>query len=115
VLFRAEALREAGPFRDRYATLADVDMYARVLRDWDAVAIDDTLAAFRMSAGSWSDRSHRVQGRNLRRLLDDVADDESFDVTPVTRWRGWAWSYMRAPTRGLVFRLAEWRAVRRRR
>jgi glycosyltransferase involved in cell wall biosynthesis len=115
VLFRAEALREAGPFRDRYATLVDVDMYARVLRDWDAVAIDDTLAAFRMSAGSWSDRSHRVQGRNLRRLLDDVAKDESFDVARATRWRGRAWSYVRAPTRGLVFRLAEWRAVRRRR
>jgi glycosyltransferase involved in cell wall biosynthesis len=114
VLFRAEALREAGPFRDRYATLADVDMYARVLRDWDAVAIDDTLAAFRVSAGSWSNRSHRVQGRNLRRLLDDVAKDESFDVAPATRWRGRAWSYVRAPTRGLVFRLAEWRAVRRR-
>jgi glycosyltransferase involved in cell wall biosynthesis len=115
VLFRAEALREAGPFRDLYATLADVDMYARVLRDWDAVAIDDTLAAFRVSAGSWSNRSHRVQGRNLRRLLDDVAKDESFDVAPATRWRGRAWSYVRAPTRGLVFRLAEWRAVRRRR
>ena len=115
VLFRAEALRDAGPFRDRYATLADVDMYARVLRDWDAVAIDDTLAAFRMSAGSWSDRSHRVLGRNLRWLLDDVAKDDSFDVAPATRWRGRAWSYVRAPARGLVFRLAEARAVRRRR
>jgi len=112
VLFRAEALRQAGLFRDRYATLADVDMYARVLRDWDAVAIDDTLAAFRVSVGSWSDRSHRVQGRNLRRLLADLADDPSFAVAPSTRWRGRAWSYVRAPTRGLVFRLAEWRAVR---
>jgi glycosyltransferase involved in cell wall biosynthesis len=115
VLFRAEALRHAGPFRDDYATLVDVDMYARILRDWDAVAIDDTLAAFRMSVGSWSDRSHRVQGRNLRRLLDDVAGDESFSVAPSTRWRGRAWSYVRAPTRGLAFRLAEWRAVRTRR
>jgi glycosyltransferase involved in cell wall biosynthesis len=114
VLFRAEALRQAGPFRDRYATLVDVDMYARILRDWDAVAIDDTLAAFRVSVGSWSDRSHRVQGRNLRRLLHDVADDESFAVSRSTRWRGAAWSYVRAPARGLVFRLAEWRAVRRR-
>jgi glycosyl transferase family 2 len=115
VLFRADALRKAGPFRDEYATLADVDMYARVLRDWDAVAIDDTLAAFRMSVGSWSDRSHRVQGRNLRRLLDDVAKDRSYGVGPATRWRGRAWSYVRAPARGLVFRLAEWRVVRHRR
>jgi glycosyltransferase involved in cell wall biosynthesis len=115
VLFRADALRQAGPFRDRYATLIDVDMYARVLRDWDAVAVDDTLAAFRVTVGSWSDRSHRVQGRNLRRLLADVADDDSFAVSASTRWRGSAWSYVRAPTRGVVFRLAEWRAVRSRR
>jgi glycosyltransferase involved in cell wall biosynthesis len=115
VLFRAEALREAGPFRDRYATLVDVDMYARILRDWDAVAIDDTLAAFRMSVGSWSDRSHRVQGRNLRRLIDDVAGDVSFGLGRATRWRGRAWSYVRAPTRGLVFQLAESRALRTRR
>jgi len=115
VLFRGDALRQAGLFRDRYATLIDVDMYTRVLRDWDAVAIDEKLAAFRMTMGSWSDRSHRVQGRNLRRLLADVADDESFALSASTRWRGAAWSYVRAPTRGMVFRLAEWRAVRTRR
>jgi glycosyltransferase involved in cell wall biosynthesis len=113
VLFRAEALREAGPFRDDYATLVDVDRYAEVLRRWDCVAVDETLAAFRMTRGSWSDRSHRVQGRNLRRLLDDLAADPSLALPRSAVWRGRLWSYVRAPARGLVFRAAEWRARRR--
>jgi len=113
VLFRADALRAAGPFRDDYATLVDVDRYAEVLRRWDCEAVDDTLAAFRVSLGSWSDRSHRVQGRNLRRLLDDLAADPALALPRSALWRGRLWSYVRAPARGLVFRAAEWRARRR--
>ena len=113
VLFRTAALREAGPFRDAYASLADVDRYAQVLRRWDCVAIDETLGAFRVSGGSWSDRSHRVQGRNLRRLLDDLAADPALQLPRSALWRGRAWSYVRAPARRLVFRAAEWRATRR--
>jgi glycosyltransferase involved in cell wall biosynthesis len=110
VLFRADALRQAGPFRADYATLVDVDRYAEVLRRWDCVAVDETLAAFRMTAGSWSDRSHRVQGRNLRRLLADLAADPSLDLPRSAVWRGRLWSYVRAPARGVAFRAAEWRA-----
>jgi len=113
VLFRAEALRQAGPFRDDYATLADVDRYAEVLRHWDCVALDETVGAFRMSAGSWSDRSHRAQGRNLRRLLDDLAADPELPLTRADLWRGRLWSYVRAPARGVAFRAAGWRARRR--
>jgi glycosyltransferase involved in cell wall biosynthesis len=113
VLFRAEALRAAGPFRDDYATLADVDRYAEVLRHWDCVAIDATLAAFRISNDSWSDRSHRVQGRNLRRLLDDLGADPDLRLPRSAVARGRLWSYVRAPARGAAFRAAEGRARRR--
>ncbi len=114
VLFRGDALRAAGPFRDDYASLADVDRYVEILRRWDCVAIDETLGAFRVSGGSWSDRSHRVQGRNLRRLLDDLAADPTLALSRSALWRGRLWSYVRAPARGIVFRAAEWRATRRR-
>jgi glycosyltransferase involved in cell wall biosynthesis len=113
VLFRAEALRQAGPFRDQYATLIDVDRYAEVLRHWDCVALDETLAAFRVTDGSWSARSHRAQGRNLRRLLADLAADPALRLPRSALWRGRVWSYVRAPTRGLVFRAADWRRGRR--
>jgi glycosyltransferase involved in cell wall biosynthesis len=114
VLFRAEALASAGPFRGDYGTLIDVDMYARVLQRWECVALDETLAAFRVRDGSWSARSHREQGRNLRRLLDDLARDPAVGLPRASVWRGWLWSFVRAPGRELVFRLAEWRAARRR-
>jgi glycosyltransferase involved in cell wall biosynthesis len=112
VLFRAVALRQSGPFRDDYATLVDVDRYAAVLRHWDCVALPDTVGAFRLTGGSWSDRSHRVQGRNLRRLLDDLAADPALGLPRSALWRGRLWSYARAPARELVFRVAAWRTHR---
>ena len=84
-----------------------------MLRHWDCVAIDATLAAFRMSSDSWSDRSHRVQGRNLRRLLDDLAADPDLGLPRSAVARGRLWSYVRAPARGVAFRVADWRARRR--
>jgi hypothetical protein len=114
VLFRAEALASAGPFRGDYGTLIDVDMYARVLQKWECIALDETLAAFRVSETSWSARSHRQQGRNLRRLLDDLAHDPNLRLPRSAVLRGWLWSFIRAPSRELVFRVAEWRAARRR-
>jgi glycosyltransferase involved in cell wall biosynthesis len=110
VMFRGEALRQAGPFRDNYGTLVDVDRYAAVLRSWDCVALPVTVGAFRLTDGSWSDRSHRDQGHNLRRLLDDLAADPGLGLRRSALWKGRLWSYVRAPARGIVFRAAAWRA-----
>ena len=91
VLFRRAALESIaaggsgsavlGPFEERYGSLIDVDAYARILRNWGCVSIDATLAQFRMSTGSWSDRSHAVQGANARRLFRELAADESLGVS----------------------------------
>jgi glycosyltransferase involved in cell wall biosynthesis len=112
VLFRSDALLQAGPFRDEYATLTDVDRYAAVLRHWDCIALPVTVGAFRLTGGSWSDRSHREQGRNLRRLLDDLAADPALGLPRSALWRGRLWSYARAPAREIVFRAAAWRTRR---
>jgi glycosyltransferase involved in cell wall biosynthesis len=80
VLMRRQAMDAAGPFSERYGTLIDVDMYARVLKHWDCVAIDETLAQFRMSTASWSDRSHGEQGRHARRFLRDLAADPELSI-----------------------------------
>jgi glycosyltransferase involved in cell wall biosynthesis len=86
VLFRRAALQSIdasgnGPFDERFGSLIDVDAYARILRNWGCVAIDATLARFRMSSGSWSDRSHAVQGANARRLFRELAADPSLGIS----------------------------------
>jgi glycosyltransferase involved in cell wall biosynthesis len=113
VLFRAEALRQAGPFRDTFGTLTDVDMYARVLADWDAFALDETVGAFRVSAASWSNRSHRVQAGNARRLLRAIAADPRHDIGRRVLAEGLVRSEIISRLRKTAFALAGRRARRR--
>jgi len=110
VMFRAAALAQAGSFRADYGTLVDVDMYARVLADWDAYALDETLASFRMSASSWSNRSHRVQAADARRLLRDIASVPAHGITRSTLALGLARASALGRARQAVFALAETRA-----
>ena len=105
VLWRAAALSHAGPFREDYGTLIDVDMYARVLRDWDCVSLDETVAKFRVRAASWSDRSHRVQGRNMRRFINDCAADPANEIGPLLRAQGLGRSVLNQYGRRLAFAL----------
>lgn len=113
VLFRAEALRQAGSFRDTFGTLTDVDMYARVLADWDAFALDETVGAFRVSADSWSNRSHRVQAGNARRLLRAIAADPRHGISRRVLAEGLVRSVIISRLRKTAFALAGWRARRR--
>lgn len=118
VLFRAAALQAVtvpggdGPFRDHYGTLVDVDVYARVLARYDAYAIDDTLAAFRLLPGSWSDRSHRRQGANARRLFRDLGADPSYHLSRFTVAQGVARTFLLQRARKLAFAFAAARVRR---
>jgi glycosyltransferase involved in cell wall biosynthesis len=110
VMFRAEALRRAGPFSADYATLLDVDMYARVLAHWDAYALDETVASFRVSASSWSNRAHGAQAANARRLLRDIASDPEHSVDRSTLAVGLARASVLSRARHAVFAAARARA-----
>ena len=113
VLFRAEALRRAGPFRDTYGTLTDVDMYARVLADWDAFALEETVGAFRVSSTSWSNRSHRAQAGNARRLLRAIAADPRHAISKRALVEGLVRSEIISRLRKTAFVVADIRARRR--
>jgi glycosyltransferase involved in cell wall biosynthesis len=110
VLFRSEALHQAGPFRADYGTLTDVDMYARVLEKWDAFALDETVASFRVSAHSWSNRSHRVQAADARRLLRAIAAEPVHDVAPAVLRAGLVRTSVVSQARRAVFVAAGVRA-----
>lgn len=111
VLFRADALRDAGPFRSTFGTLIDVDLYARVLRRWDAYLLDEVVGAFRLRTDSWSNRSHREQARNARRLFADLAADPSFGITRLDRARATVLTTVNSAARRVVFAAATARAA----
>ncbi len=72
VLMRAEALRAAGPWSDALPYLIDADMYVRVLRNGDFYALPESLATFRLSAGSWSLSLAREQASQTRAFHEVV-------------------------------------------
>ncbi|MDQ1444665.1 MAG: hypothetical protein QOI20_1129 [Acidimicrobiaceae bacterium] len=69
VMLRRSALLAAGPFRDDFGYMIDVDMWARVLRHGDVVAIREPLAEFRLARSSWSREAARRQSAEARALL----------------------------------------------
>lgn len=110
VLFRRDAMADAGPFRSDYGTLIDCDFYARLLRRHDVVAIDETLAAFWARRSSWSDRSHTSQAANARRLFGDLARDPHWSISTTSRWMSMARCEFNARARRWAFAVATVRA-----
>lgn len=70
VLVRSSALIKAGAFRDK-GYMIDVDLWVRLLALDDAhvYAMDDTLAAFRISPTSWSNTIGGKQASEARQFL----------------------------------------------
>jgi glycosyltransferase involved in cell wall biosynthesis len=105
VLYRAAALQAAGPFTERFRSLIDCDAYARILRISDVVAIDATLARFRVHGASWSDRSHTTQAADARRLWSELRRDPEFGISRYTWAAGCARSTINSQLRRIVFAL----------
>ncbi len=61
VLFRAEQLRGALPWSDRWQYLIDLDMYDRACSDADVVLLGDVHAEFRLANASWSEQLQDAQ------------------------------------------------------
>ena len=68
VLMRTEAVAAVGGWNPDRSYLIDEDLYVRVLRGGDLVALPETLAAFRVTAGQWSVRLARSQAAETRQL-----------------------------------------------
>jgi hypothetical protein len=88
VLFRRDALTAAGPFSDRFASLSDCDLYARLLRLGGMAVVAETLATFRVHDCSMSHRSHHRQASDCRRLLRELAADPAFAISQSRLWQG---------------------------
>jgi glycosyltransferase involved in cell wall biosynthesis len=69
VLFRRALANEIGVFNGRFPYVLDLEYWARLLTRGDAHYLPAPLAAFRVSAGSWSVAIGRGQGRDFGRFI----------------------------------------------
>lgn len=75
VLMRRESLEKAGWWDSRFPYLIDQASYTRVLLSGDFIAVDEPLAAFRVSASQWSVRLVKDQSRQTMAFHDWLAEE----------------------------------------
>lgn len=87
VLLRRDVLERTGWWDDEVPYYIDLATYARSLLEGDLVALDATLAAFRVNAGQWSVRLARQQAHQaaafatkMRATAPDVVRPEDVRV-----------------------------------
>jgi glycosyltransferase involved in cell wall biosynthesis len=81
VMFRADAYRAVGPWVEDARYVVDLDMWVRLLTVGDLYVVGETLSAFRVQRGSWSNALTHTQTADMRRLLERMADDGAYGVT----------------------------------
>jgi glycosyltransferase involved in cell wall biosynthesis len=75
VLFRKDDALRAGVFREDGGYVIDLDLWLRLLVGGDLFVIDESLARFRISPGSWSVLLVRHQAAQFRGLIRSVAGE----------------------------------------
>lgn len=99
VLMLAEQARRAGGWSAEQPYFIDQDMYVKVLRMGDLVALPRSLAAFRVSSTQWSVALAREHGSQARAFYRRVADVDSTVVRPsdvaIGASRGYAYALAR--------------------
>jgi glycosyltransferase involved in cell wall biosynthesis len=80
VLFRRDDALKAGIFREDAGYVIDLDFWLRLLLRGDLFVVDEILASFRVSSGSWSVSLARRQAAQYCELLRRVATDGSLEL-----------------------------------
>lgn len=74
-LLRTDLVRQVGGWRATQPYLIDEDLYVRVLRHADLVAVPQALAAFRLTSTQWSVRLATEQARQAGAFHERVRHD----------------------------------------
>lgn len=88
VTMRREVLEGVGWWDSTFPYLIDEATYVRVLLEGDFVAIDESLAAFRVSSSQWSVRLVNAQAKQTIGFHDWLAQEHPAVVRPADRWYG---------------------------
>jgi glycosyltransferase involved in cell wall biosynthesis len=103
VLIRRQALLDAGGWDGRYPYVIDLSTYVRVLLRGDFVAIDGSLAAFRLSSSQWSVHLARQQSRQVIGFHHGLARDAAGLLSRTDLLRGDARARAMAYVRRLAY------------
>ena len=103
VLMRTALAREIGRFRDSEFYVIDLDFWCRALERGDLFVLGDTVASFRVAAGSASVRTARSQGRDFRRFIGKLARGGRFGIRPRDLRIGKARSFLNNVLRRAVY------------
>ncbi len=88
VLMRTSLARIVGPFDGSIPYIIDLDYWVRLLKHGDAYYIPDPVAAFRVSAGSWSVAIGSKQSNDYRRFIDKLNLDPQLCISRLDRVSG---------------------------
>lgn len=105
VLFRHEVIAKAGEFDGSLPYVIDLDYWVRVLRHGDLVVMDDYLAAFRVSAASWSVGIADSQTSDFTALIARINDDYGIKLSRVAMLVGRAMARLNSLLRRIFYRL----------
>jgi len=110
VLFRREALAQAGGWDGRYPYLIDQATYFAVLRRGNLVAVPRPLSAFRVSPSQWSVRLVREQAQQFIDYNREFAAAQPGLLRPRDLRVGAVKARANAYARRAVYRWLDWRA-----
>jgi glycosyltransferase involved in cell wall biosynthesis len=88
VLINRSLLQQAGGWDGTHGYFIDLSTYARLLAKGDLIALPETLAAFRVSAGQWSVRLAAEQARQARLAFRQMYEDTPHEVSQWDFWQG---------------------------
>ena len=113
LLFRAEAIKAAMPWEDRWPYMTDVATYAKVLLPTSVVCDPDPLATFRISATSWSSAILKDQPKQFVGWRAHITRNEALRWSNLDQIKSNINLAIRTAARRVYF-LREQRAARRR-
>jgi glycosyltransferase involved in cell wall biosynthesis len=100
-------LQDVGGWDGRYGYFIDLSTYMRLLAHGDLVALPETLASFRVSAGQWSVRLAAEQAGQARRVFREVHETLPAAVSAADVRLGTARArLLAAARRALYFRMS---------
>jgi glycosyltransferase involved in cell wall biosynthesis len=112
VLFRRESAAQAGRFDASIPYVLDLDYWVRLLISGDAYYVDQPLASFRVSVGSWSVRIGARQSLEYQMFIRKLASNPRFSASGPDILLGKLMSKVNAVLRSVLYRVLAMHAVK---